>query len=58
MNYLDRLFDDIEVRYGETIDWTTLGQRAASLSDSSVRLPSERLPSEMTLSEIAADRAA
>ncbi|MFZ0764246.1 MAG: DUF2334 domain-containing protein [Bradyrhizobium sp.] len=58
MNYLDRLFDDIEVRYGETIDWTTLGQLAASLSDSSVRLPSERLPSEMTLSEIAADRAA
>jgi hypothetical protein len=53
MNYLDRLFDDIEVRYGETINWTTLGQLAASLSASSARLPSD-----MTSSEIAADRAA
>lgn len=31
MNYLDRLFDDIEVRYGETIDWTTLGRRLPQL---------------------------
>jgi hypothetical protein len=42
MNYLDRLFDDIEQRYGETIDWTTLGQLATSLSASSPRLPLER----------------
>src|SRR5579863_6873058 len=41
MNYLDRLFDDIEDRYGETIDWTTLGQLAASLSASSAPRPSE-----------------
>jgi Uncharacterized protein conserved in bacteria (DUF2334) len=32
MNYLDRLFDDIEHRYGDAIDWTTMGQLAASLS--------------------------
>ena len=53
MNYLDRLFEDIEVRYGETINWTTLGQLATSLTASSARLPSD-----MTSSEIAADRAA
>jgi hypothetical protein len=34
MNYLDRLFDDIEHRYGDAIDWTTMGQLAASLSSS------------------------
>ncbi|MGD0563317.1 MAG: DUF2334 domain-containing protein [Roseiarcus sp.] len=32
MNYLDRLFDDIERRYGDAIEWTTVGQLAASLS--------------------------
>jgi hypothetical protein len=32
MNYLDRLFDEIEGRYGEAIDWTTVGELAASLS--------------------------
>jgi Uncharacterized protein conserved in bacteria (DUF2334) len=32
MNYLDRLFDDIEQRYGDTVDWTTLGRLATSLS--------------------------
>jgi hypothetical protein len=32
MNYLDRLFDDIECRYGDAIDWTSLGQLAASLA--------------------------
>ena len=32
MHYLDRLFDEIERRYGDAIDWTTLGQLAASLS--------------------------
>jgi hypothetical protein len=35
MNYLDRLLDDIEQRYGDAIDWTTMGQLAASLSSSS-----------------------
>jgi hypothetical protein len=35
MNYLDRLFDDIEHRYGDSIDWTTVGQLAASLSSRS-----------------------
>jgi len=34
MNYLDRLLVDIEERYGESIDWTTSGQLAASLSSS------------------------
>jgi hypothetical protein len=38
MNYLDRLLDDIEHRYGEAIDWTTIGQLAASLS--TLSLPS------------------
>ena len=32
MNYLDRLFDDIEDRYGDAIDWTSMGELAASLS--------------------------
>jgi hypothetical protein len=53
MNYLDRLFEDIERRYGETIDWTTLGQLAASLSASSARLPSKTISSQ-----VAAGRAA
>jgi len=35
MNYLDRLFDEIEQRYGDTIDWTTLNQLATPLSESS-----------------------
>jgi hypothetical protein len=40
MNYLDRLFDDIEQRYGDTIDWTTLNQLATPLSESSsISLP-------------------
>jgi hypothetical protein len=38
MNYLDRLFDDIERRYGDAIDWPTLGQLATSLSASSASL--------------------
>ena len=42
MNYLDRLFDDIEDRYGDAIDWTTMGQLAASLtSSSSLSLPAD-----------------
>ena len=35
MNYLDRLFDDIEQRYGDAIEWTTLNQLANPLSASS-----------------------
>jgi uncharacterized protein DUF2334 len=42
MNYLDRLFDDIEQRYGDAIDWTTLGRLAGSLSASSPTLLPER----------------
>src|SRR6202023_1062124 len=38
MNYLDRLFDDIEQRYGDAIDWTTLGRLATSLSASCLTL--------------------
>jgi hypothetical protein len=38
MNYLDRLFDDIEQRYGDAIDWSTLGRLATSLSASSPTL--------------------
>jgi len=34
MNYLDRLFFDIEQRYGETIEWTTLNQLATPLAAS------------------------
>jgi hypothetical protein len=41
MNYLDRLFDDIEKRYGDAIDWTTLNRLATPLSASSSMLPSE-----------------
>jgi hypothetical protein len=35
MNYLDRLFGDIEERYGDTIEWTTPGRLASLLSASS-----------------------
>jgi hypothetical protein len=42
MNYLDRLFDDIEQRYGDAIDWSTLGRLASSLSASSATLLPER----------------
>ena len=35
INYLDRLLDDIEQRYGDAIEWTTLGRLATSLSASS-----------------------
>jgi len=34
MNYLDRLLDDIEQRYGDAIDWTTLDRLTGSLSAS------------------------
>jgi hypothetical protein len=42
MNYLDRLFDDIEQRYGDAIDWTTLGRLATPLSTWSPTLLPER----------------
>jgi hypothetical protein len=42
MNYLDRLFNDIEQRYGDAIDWTTPGRLASSLSASSPTLLPER----------------
>jgi hypothetical protein len=42
VNYLDCLFDSIEQRYGEAIDWTTLDQLARPLSASlSALLPEE-----------------
>jgi len=53
MTYLDRLFDDIEGRYGETINWTTPGELTASLSASSARPPLETISRQ-----IAAERAA
>ena len=46
MNYLDRLFDDIEQRYGDAIDWTTLGRLATSLSASSTTLQPEKSASQ------------
>ena len=53
MNYLDRLFSDIEERYGDAVDWTTMSQLATSLSVSS----QSSLPAK-TPTEIAAYRAA
>jgi len=38
MNYLDRLFDDIEQRYGDAVEWTTFDRLTASLSASSATL--------------------
>ena len=32
MNYLDRLFCDIEDRYGDTVDWTTMGSIAEAVT--------------------------
>ena len=53
MNYLDRLFSDIEERYGDAVDWTTMSQLATSLSVSS----QSSLPAK-TATEAAAYRAA
>ena len=53
MNYLDRLFSDIEERYGDSVDWTTMSQLATSLSVSS----QSSLPVK-TATETAAHRAA
>jgi hypothetical protein len=53
MNYLDRLFDDIERRYGDAVDWTTLNRLATPLSASSSSL----LP-EATETRAVAHRAA
>jgi Uncharacterized protein conserved in bacteria (DUF2334) len=53
MNYLDRLFCDIEQRYGDAVDWTTLGRLATSLSASSpMSLPAK------TATQVTAYRAA
>jgi len=41
MNYLDRLFDDIEQRYGDAIDWTTMGALSASLASPQSVLPQD-----------------
>jgi len=56
MNYLDRLFDDIEQRYGDAINWTTLGRLAASLSESSAT-PQPSLSGAPAFSEATARRA-
>jgi hypothetical protein len=42
VNNLDRLFGEIEQRYGDAIDWTTLGRLATSLSASSLTLEPEK----------------
>jgi len=54
MNYLDRLFAEIEQRYGDTIEWTTLGRLASSLSASSASPLLETIAAEA----VDADRAA
>jgi len=41
MNYLDRLFEDIEQRYGDAVDWTTMGALSASLSSPQSVLPQD-----------------
>jgi hypothetical protein len=46
MNYLDGLFFDIEERYGDAIEWTTLGRLAATLSGSYSTLPLEKCHAE------------
>jgi hypothetical protein len=48
MNYLDRLFDDIEQRYGDAIDWTTLGRVANSLSAASPTAPFNKIACDAT----------
>jgi hypothetical protein len=57
MNYLDRLFCDIEQRFGDTIDWTTHGRLATSLSASASASASTSLP-EKTATQAVAHRAA
>jgi hypothetical protein len=41
MNYLDRLFDDIEQRYGDTVDWTTVDRIASSFCAPAAVAPSQ-----------------
>jgi Uncharacterized protein conserved in bacteria (DUF2334) len=41
MNYLDRLFDDIEQRYGDGVDWTTVDRIAGSLCAPAAVVPPE-----------------
>jgi hypothetical protein len=48
MNYLDRLFDSIEQRYGDTIEWTTLGRLATPLSASSASLAEKTVTPAVT----------
>jgi hypothetical protein len=49
MNYLDRLFDQIEERYGDTVDWTTVGQLAGALSASTPSLAQNPKPQGIPL---------
>jgi hypothetical protein len=57
MNYLDRLFDDIEQRYGDAVDWTTLGRLATPLSASSPTLATEKIDTQpVAYRAAAADR--
>jgi hypothetical protein len=42
MNYLDRLFCDIEQRFGDAIDWTTFSRLATALPASSPTLTPEK----------------
>jgi hypothetical protein len=62
MNYLDRLFFDIEERYGEAIDWTTLNQLVTPLSASQLPTPvsasSSASPQDDSAAPAAAHRAA
>jgi peptidoglycan/xylan/chitin deacetylase (PgdA/CDA1 family) len=53
MNYLDRLFGDIEQRYGDTIEWTTLGRLGTSLSASSTTSFVEESPAKAATSQAA-----
>jgi Uncharacterized protein conserved in bacteria (DUF2334) len=53
VNYLDRLFEDIEQRYGDAIDWTTLDQLARPLSASSSASTPEKIPTRAATSRAA-----
>jgi hypothetical protein len=53
MNYLDRLFSDIEQRYSDLIEWTTLGQLATSLSASHATSPNEKVATAKAVSRAA-----
>jgi hypothetical protein len=57
-NYLDRLFDDIEQRYGDAIEWTTLGRLASSLSAPSEKPVTGKSAMEISIAEESPERAA